>query len=62
MYVHTMAVNEIALAFYEQHGFVVEKVRLLAVRLGRKLLLCCLQSRKMRRRVGIPLPATRRGG
>lgn len=25
LYVHTMAVNEIAVAFYERHGFVVEK-------------------------------------
>ncbi len=27
LYVHTMAVNEIACSFYERHGFVVEKVR-----------------------------------
>ena len=26
LYVHTMAVNEIACSFYERHGFVVEKV------------------------------------
>ena len=25
LYVHTMAVNEVALCFYERHGFVVEK-------------------------------------